>query len=174
MKSLIRYAKTKDAPMISLLGKMAFYEMYEHVFEDKNSLTDYCDMTFSVEKMKFHLSKKGNTFWLVHDGVLPIGYLELKRDSSSHGGSSGFITFLHKIYLFQEYWNKGIGQKLFDKMMQESKRLHAGKVLLFVLKTNAREIQFYSQNSFIKVGERLMQMGQETFEFILMEKRLNG
>lgn len=174
MKLSIRYAKSNDAPMLSLLAKMLFYEKCENMFKDRNGLTKFLDTTFSMEKMKLHLSKNSNTFWLVNDGVFPIGYLELKAYSSSNQGSSDLKTMLQKIHLFEEYLNKGIRLKLLHQIILEAKILDADKVLLFALRTNVSEIQFYSQNNFVKVGECLKKMGQETFEFILMEKRLNG
>ena len=50
-------AKTADAPIIALPGRVTLSETFGHLFRDRNDVLEYFDRTYSVNKMVSSLQK---------------------------------------------------------------------------------------------------------------------
>ena len=83
-------ANKKDAELIALLGRVTFKETFGHLFYDKQILLDYCNLTFSIDKIEKSITKPNNIFWIAYANRLPVEYAKLKLNSQSK-----FVTEKH-------------------------------------------------------------------------------
>lgn len=168
----IKIAKQNDAKSISLLGRITFSETFGHLFNDKNDLFEYCDLTFSVEKIRNGIKKEDNVFYIAMVNELPVGYAKFKHLSKTPFISSKNVCQLQKIYVLKDFISMKIGSKLQTTLVKMAKENRYEKVWLSVLKSNDRAIKFYKKNDFEIVGNHGFQIGKEKFNFIVMSKVL--
>lgn len=168
----IQRATKKDARAIALLGRITFNETFGHLFRNKQDLRDYCERTFSVNKIAKGITKEENLFWLATVDALPVGYAKLKLDMPSEFLTEDNVCQLQKIYVLQDFLSRKIGWKLQYALVQQAKQLGFAHIWLSVLHSNTRAIGFYKQNGFKAIGKHNYSIGQEGFEFVAMAKRL--
>ncbi|MEM9000442.1 MAG: GNAT family N-acetyltransferase [Bacteroidota bacterium] len=168
----IEKARKKDAPYISLLGRVTFNETFGHLFQNKNDLLAYDQRTFSVQKIRHSLDKTENRFWLAYVDDLPVGYAKLKLDSPSRFIAGEHLAQLQKIYVLNDFLSLKIGQQLQQTVVQTAIASGAPKIWLSVLKSNKRAINFYLKNNFKTIGEHTFQIGEMVFNFQAMARSL--
>ena len=174
MNIFTRIATFEDAQFIALLGRITFTETFGHLFRDPQDLRDYCENTFSVEKIENGLSKSRNIFWISFVDRLPVGYAKLKLNSSSEFIDSDRICQLQKIYVLKDFLALKIGYQLQELLIQKAKDLGFEKVWLSVLDSNERAIRFYKKNVFEEVGQHDFTIGKEDFDFLVLARELVG
>jgi hypothetical protein len=168
----IRIANKKDAELISLLGRVTFTETFGHLFYDKQTLFDYCNLTFSIDKIEKSITKPNNIFWIAYANRLPVGYAKLKLNSQSKFIIEKHICQLQKIYVLQDFLSLKIGFKLQTALINKAKEKKFKKIWLSVVISNERAIKFYLNNGFTQIGNHDFQIGKYNFEFIAMVKLL--
>lgn len=169
---VIRKATAADAEIVALLAQITFDETFGHMFRDRHDMINYFNHTFSVAKIRSSITKENNVFWLAFADELPVGYAKLKLYSPIEKVADKNCAQLQKIYLRKDYLNQQIGEKLQRAMFDEAIELGKKTIWLSVLKTNYRAFQFYHKHHFKIVGEHLFSVGQETFDFYILEKLL--
>jgi len=170
----IRRAIHTDAATIALLARVTFTETFGHLYRDPNDLIEYYDNTFSVAKIQSSLAKSNNVFWLATVDDLPVGYAKLKLNSVSEFLDSDSICQLQKIYVLKDFLAMGLGKQLQNELLNEAQEQGNSNVWLSVLSSNERAISFYTKNDFVPVGEHDFQIGQENFDFIVMNRNFNS
>lgn len=169
----IRRATINDASCIALLGRITFTEAFNHLFEDKNDLYEYCIRTFLVDKIKAGLKKENNAFWIVFVNELPVGYAKLKLKSETEFVSSENSGQLQKIYVLQDFHGLGIGNQLRDKMLETAQEIKLENLWLTTLKkNNEKAVNFYLKTGFTIVGTTNFQIGKLKSELHVMTKKL--
>ena len=168
----IRIAKKEDAEFIALLGRITFTETFGHLFNDKQVLFDYYDLTFSVDKIEKSITKSNNIFWIAFANRLPVGYAKLKLNSQTEFITEQNICQLQKIYVLKDFLSLKIGLELQNALIKKTKDKNFEKIWLSVFINNNRAINFYSNNGFRPVGNHYFQIGKDNFEFITMVKHL--
>jgi hypothetical protein len=78
----IKSAGIEDAPIVALLGRLAFSETFGHLFtRHTGDLAGYLADTFGLAKIRGSLGQSENQYWLALADGLPIGYAKLKYPS---------------------------------------------------------------------------------------------
>jgi diamine N-acetyltransferase len=165
---IIRKASPADAEFIVLLARMTLTETFGHLFRDKQDLLNYYDNTFSVQKIRYSISKENNIYWLAFWDELPVGYAKLKKQSAPPQLSITQTSQLQKIYILHDFINKKIGKVLLNEMLIETKKAGSSSLWLSVLKSNENAVNFYMKNGFTQVGKHQFQIGKEDFDFDIM------
>ncbi len=170
----IRRATIDDTEQVSLLGRETFIESYGGFFKEKTNLDSYVNVSFSTEKIKNSLAKQENVYWLVYDkiGAKAIGYAKLKLDSPSEFIKDQNTCKLHRIYLLKGYEGQGIGSKLHECIIQTVTEKKYTNLWLSNLKIKKEAVMFYKGKGYDMVGEHNFTIGEETFEFWAMRKKL--
>jgi ribosomal protein S18 acetylase RimI-like enzyme len=169
----IRRANKDDAGLISLLGRVTFSEAFGHFFSDRQDLLDYCNLTFSVDKIENSFSKTNNIYGIAFVDRLAVGYAKLKLDSQTEFIVEDNVCQLQKIYVLKDFQSMKIGHELQNLLLKKAKEKGFRKVWLSALKQNERAIKFYLINGFIEIGNGDFQIGKEHFEFVAMSKQLD-
>ena len=117
----IRIAEESDAEFIALLGRITFTETFGHLFFNNKDLLEYCNQTFSVEKIRSSLKKNSNIFWIAFVDKLPVGYSKLKLNSKSEFIKSKYTCQLQKIYVLKDFLSMKIGFRLQNVLIEKAK-----------------------------------------------------
>lgn len=168
----IRIANQKDAEIISKLGKTTFTQAFGNLFNDKQDLTNYLNITFALNKIKKSLQNKNNIYWLATSDNLPIAYAKMKINSSNEFVNDKSSSQLQKIYVLAEFTSMKVGKTLLKEVLLKANNIETNCLWLSVWDGNKKAIKFYERNGFKSLGMHTFQIGNETFEFLNMSKRL--
>ena len=166
----IRVATYDQAEVISKLGSNTFTETFGMLFTDPRDVVEYCERTFSIEKIAASLTSKNNIFWVAYVNELPVGYAKLKLNSTSGFIDSTNICQLQKIYVLAEFHSMQIGRSLQDAVLRKAQSLQNEVIWLSVYDNNLKAITFYKKNGFESVGKHTFTIGKDTFNFQVMRK----
>ncbi|MGC4104408.1 GNAT family N-acetyltransferase [Ferruginibacter sp.] len=167
---IVRKGTVYDAVYISLLARITFAESFGHLFRDYQDVIDYCDKTFSVDKISSSLEKENNTFFIAFCDGLPVGYAKFKKYSPSDFIGGEGVSQLQKIYVLKDFQSKKIGQALLDNIFLEMTALQKNTLWLSVYVENRGAIRFYAKNGFVAAGSHTYSIGKEIFEFTVVKK----
>ncbi|MGI5868746.1 MAG: GNAT family N-acetyltransferase [Kiritimatiellia bacterium] len=85
----------------------------------------------------------GTPLYLVETPTAPIGVVSFDAMPNADG-----VVMLHKIYLLPDWWGKGMGQQLMQRVFAAAKAVGASAVELDVNQRNARAIRAYERAGF--------------------------
>lgn len=169
MNTAIRLAKSDDAEIVSILGRITFSETFGNLFDEfKDELFDYLNTTFSVEKIRKSLNKSSNKYWIVIVDGLPVGYAKLKYPSDTELLPGADVAQLQKIYVLRDHLAMGLGFPLLKAVREHAVHVGARSMWLAVLSENVRAIRFYKKHHFDTFGRDTFTIGSQTFEFDLL------
>jgi L-amino acid N-acyltransferase YncA len=66
---------------------------------------------------------------------------------------------IQAIYVAPEHWGRGLGRALFDMIVSESETAGCHRLSLWVLAKNERGLRFYRALGFMKVAEKIIDIG---------------
>jgi ribosomal protein S18 acetylase RimI-like enzyme len=170
---MLRQATPEDAPVIALLGWVAFAETFGPLFVG-NNLEYYLRMTYGVEKIRQSISKPYNRFWIAYWNGIPGGFIKIKSNVSPPADHLEATApwQLQKIYVQQQFLTKKLGQVLFNQGVDYATKNGATLLWLLVQEDNARAIRFYEKNGWSKERYLPFTIGIQTFHFHLMAIQL--
>ncbi len=170
----IRRATLDDVNNISVIGKQTFEESYGEFFEDQEYLQTYLKYSFSIDKINNSILKPENLYWIVYDEMkqICIGYAKLKLNSPSKFIDNQNTCKLQRIYLVKGNEGKGIGTRLHEQVLQAIVDEGYEYVWLSNLKKKEAAVVFYKSKGYDVAGEDTFTIGNETFQFWAMKKKL--
>jgi len=77
---------------------------------------------FNLKEMRLIEQDQSRTVYLMYDGDLAIGMLELALRNFVDGCLSSPVAYLEGIYLISEYQRKGLSSLMMDKVKEWSKK----------------------------------------------------
>jgi ribosomal protein S18 acetylase RimI-like enzyme len=168
-KISLRRATSDDAPVVALLGWVAFAETFGHLFEPEN-LETYLHGTYSVQKIRSSIPKSYNTYWLAYWKDVPGGFVKIKANFPPPGDipPTDAPWQLQKIYVQQQFLDKKLGQALFHNAVAHAWQQGATLLWLLVQEDNARAIRFYEKNGWVKAKYLPFDLVNQRFYFFLM------
>lgn len=138
---------------------------------------EYCRAVFEIakESLPEHWSFDGVKDVLRYDNN--IYYVAKISESDEIAGFAGVMLVadeaeLLNIAVKKEYRTKGIGQSLLNKVMEESGKNGAARMLLEVRKSNGKAIDLYKKNHFSVLGERKAYYSNPTEDAVIMERHM--
>lgn len=105
-----------------------------------------------------------------HTGA-PVGYAHLTTPDASVQPGPGEIE-LKRIYVLSRFHGSGLAQRLMDCTLDHARTSRACRMRLGTYARNHRAIGFYRRNEFTIAGTRQFQVGDETFDDIIMVRDL--
>lgn len=159
----IEKATSKDALMLSMVGKTAFLEAHGHS-APKNDIDNYIINNFNEENFKKELENATNLYHTIYFNDTIAGYSKIVLNATNDNISSKNSTNLSRLYLLKEFYGFNLGKELFDFNIDISKENNQKGMWLFVWVENFRAIRFYEKMGFVKVGK---------FDFKISETHYN-
>lgn len=131
MKIEFKKAKVKDLDLIiEFIYKMARYEKLEHeVTLTKEDLFYYIFKTKLVKVLFLHVNKK------------PVGFVLYYYNFSTFKGRAGI--HIEDIFILEEHRRQGYGKLIINKLIEEAKNKHLGRIEWVCLKWNEKSLEFY-------------------------------
>lgn len=159
-KIRIRICSSGDEAALALIGQATFLEAFAGVLEGQNILT-HCANAHSVECYRSWLADSRYQLWLaeISPGHAPIGYMTVAPSPFLLPDSSSRDLELKRIYIFSKFQGRGLGKRLLQEAIAESRARMAERLLLGVYEHNDAAIGFYTRMGFRKVGTRKFNMG---------------
>ncbi|HEX2520102.1 MAG TPA: GNAT family N-acetyltransferase [Castellaniella sp.] len=167
----IKSAGIEDAPIVALLGRLAFSETFGHLFtRHTGDLAGYLADTFGLAKIRGSLGQSENQYWLALADGLPIGYAKLKYPSEMPQLPKPKVAQLQKIYVLRDFLGQGVGSPLLQAACDCAAALEVDTVWLTVLAENKRAIRFYQRHGFAVLTQTTFSIGAQTFDFDVLRK----
>jgi diamine N-acetyltransferase len=167
----IRFATADDAELIADLSRKTFSETFGYL-NTKENMDKFLDEQFDHESLMDEVVEPGNTFLLVFDDEVPVGYAKMREgEKYPEFGDSDSIE-IARIYVINSVIGRGIGKELMRKCIFIAKELKKEIVWLGVWEKNNRAISFYKKWGFEKFGEHTFVLGDDLQNDWLMKKQL--
>jgi ribosomal protein S18 acetylase RimI-like enzyme len=142
----VRPATIDDAESIAGIHVHAWRSAYNGIFP--TSFLERLSIENRTGFWQGELKNGKNTVLVAIIGTEIVGWASggICRDSDVNG------VEIMAIYIIQELWGRGIGQKLMASL--ESALLPWSNAILWVLERNLRGIRFYEQNGYLRDGTK--------------------
>ena len=170
-KLQIKVACTKDAVVLSRLGRKTFIETYAQFNTPKN-LQKYLKANFSKKSINEQLEDNRNFFLIARQNNEDVGYVKLKENNKPFHDKSINAVEMERIYVLKEFQGAGIGKNLLDKCLAFAKLRKYPVMWLGVWEKNLKAIKFYQKQGFVVFGSHLFDLGDEQQSDYLMKKDL--
>ncbi|HMQ02623.1 MAG TPA: GNAT family N-acetyltransferase [Pyrinomonadaceae bacterium] len=167
----ISQATIGDAPLVSILATVTFYEAY---FEQDTptDMANYLFDSFSLDQIRTELADPNTSFFVAYLKGKAIGYAKLIANSSTDGVTGNSPIELKRIYLVERAWGTGIGKKLLAFCENFCSEKGHDVIWLGVWQENRRGQNFYAKHGFQKVGTITFPYGDSVGINDVMEKPL--
>jgi ribosomal protein S18 acetylase RimI-like enzyme len=167
----IRRATEADAALLAELGARTFAES----FADQNTPEDmaaYLAQSFGPELLREELADPQNTFLILENGGVAIGYAHLRAGEPPACVSGPKAIELSRLYVLSTFQGSGVGARLMEACLSEARQAGYQTMWLGVWKQNVRAQAFYQRWNFSVVGEHIFQLGADQQMDWLMERPL--
>lgn len=168
MSITIIRADVAHAANIATIGKKSFRNAFEHLFNSREELFEYLEYTYDPVKLSKSIRKENNVYFLAIDGVVPVGFVKVKRHSLNEYLESGAQMELQKIYVLPAYQQAGVGTALMKAVKELTREIYPDHIWLDTHISNEKAIRFYERNGFKKIGKQHFSIGTQTFEYYVM------
>lgn len=164
-------AKLSDSLRISVLLKTVYIQTYAVngiTFEFANFITK----RFSTQKIENTIQENPSQLIIAYQNENPIGVAEILYDSTCPIRNIS-IPELSKLYVLERFYGKGIGFGLLNEAEKEVRKNRHAEFNLEVYINNARAIAFYERQGYTSIGNVDFPMESNTYENLVMNKKLN-
>ncbi|HEY0365672.1 MAG TPA: GNAT family N-acetyltransferase [Pyrinomonadaceae bacterium] len=167
----IRRANEDDAALLAELGARTFSDSFAGQNTPEN-MAAYLAACFSPEVQRAELADPLNTFLIVENEGIAIGYAQLRAGKPPACVSGRKPVELSRLYVSSAFQGSGVGARLMDACLTEARQAGYQTMWLGVWKENVRAQAFYHRWNFAVIGEHVFQLGTDRQLDLLMERSL--
>jgi ribosomal protein S18 acetylase RimI-like enzyme len=167
----IRIAMAADAEMLTEFAWRTFYDAFAPMNSPEN-MEAYMSQNFTLQKFSAQLADPRATFLIAEIGATPVAFAKLYDGEIPDCVGGVAPVEIERFYVDRQFHGKGVAQTLMQACLDRARQLGHGTVYLGVWDNNHRAIAFYRKYGFDVVGSHAFQLGDETQNDLLMEKRL--
>jgi ribosomal protein S18 acetylase RimI-like enzyme len=167
----IRIATAADAEMLTEFARRTFYDAFAPMNSPEN-IEAYMSQNFTLQKFSEQLADPRAIFLIAEIETTPVAFAKL-YDGKVLDCVGGFAPVeIERFYVDRQFHGKGIAQTLMQACFDRARQSGHGTIYLGVWENNHRAIAFYRKCGFDVVGSHAFQLGDETQNDFLMERRL--
>lgn len=167
----IRRAAEADADVLAELGARTFHDSFAAQNTQEN-MAAYLATTFGPEQQRAELAHPQNTFLIVEDNGVAIGYAQLRVGKPPACISGPKPIELARLYISAAFQGSGVGGRLMEACLTEARQSGYQTIWLGVWQQNTRAQAFYERWNFSIAGEHVFQLGADRQMDWLMERSL--
>ena len=164
-------ATLNDLEKLQKICKQTFVETFSAVNTAEN-MAKYLEENLSLEQLLSELNNSNAAFYFAVNNNDVIGYLKLNTGVAQTELKDDQSLEIERIYVLNEFHGKNIGQLLYEKAIQEAKKIHATYIWLGVWEENQRAINFYKKNGFVEFDKHIFILGDDEQTDIMMKLEL--
>jgi ribosomal protein S18 acetylase RimI-like enzyme len=161
-------ATLEDLEKLEKIGKQTFVETFSAVNTAEN-MVKYLEENLSLEQLLSELNDSNAAFYFALNNNDVVGYLKLNTGVAQTELKDNQSLEIERIYVLKAFHGKNIGQLLFEKAIQEAKKIHVTYVWLGVWEQNQRAINFYKKNGFVEFDKHIFILGNDEQTDIMMK-----
>lgn len=140
------------AEIIAKIGAQSFIESHGSS-ASKPDIDKYVSEKFTVEQFKKELSDTAAIFRLLYYDGMPAAYSKIIPSCANPMLSEKEVCKMERLYVLKDFYDKKLGQPLFDDSVRIAKEKGQKGIWLNVWTGNPRAIKFYEKQSFKIIGE---------------------
>ncbi|WP_234047156.1 GNAT family N-acetyltransferase [Luteolibacter pohnpeiensis] len=165
----IRKCVAGDEELLALVGKATFLESFAGMIFGQD-VVEHCIVQHSLEKYREWLASTHYEIWLaeIGPGQAPIGYVVLTKPDLPLEGLDPKDVEVKRIYVLSRFQGAGIGKRLMETARNFALARGYQRLLLGVYGGNESAIQFYRHMGYREVGTRTFQVGEHTYQDLIM------
>ena len=171
MTQLIRHATQADCALLAEFGARTFHDAFAAQNTPEN-MSAYLAKTFGADQQRAELSDPQNTFLIAENDGTAIGYAQLRTSEPPACVSGTKPIELVRLYVSAAIQSSGVGGKLMEACLNESRRRGHQTIWLGVWQQNTRAQAFYKRWHFSIVGEHIFQLGDDRQLDWIMQRSL--
>ena len=172
LSTKIKKCTLDDLEQLQNIAIETYNETYSHLNTPEN-MHDYLENAFSTAQLKQELENISSTFFFLLENNVLAGYLKLNVDDAQTQRGMEDELEIERIYVKQNFQDKGLGRILLNKGMEVAKDLQKKNVWLGVWNKNKSAINFHKNMGFEVKGEYSVFVGDEEHVNYIMVKSLD-
>lgn len=162
---------TESLDALQTISRDTFYETF-HEQNSEESMTDYLNDAFSVEKLTAEIKNKHSLFKLLYVNEELAGYLKINTEEAQSEQLGQETLEVERIYILNRFQKLGLGKVLMNEAIKLAHEKNKNKIWLGVWEKNLNAIAFYEKAGFEKTGSHSFFMGEEEQKDFIMTKYL--
>ena len=147
---MIRKANIDDALLLSKISIESFLPAHGHS-ASKEIIDEYISLNFSENNLKKELEEPNNHFFLLFHHSSLAGYSKIVLNHSESSLEVKDAAYMSRLYLLKEYYDLGLGKKLFHQAVAFCKSQQQKSIWLKVWVENHKAIAFYHKMGFQQI-----------------------
>ena len=168
----IRRATAYDNELLARLAGETFPGNFVGM-DEPDAMAAYIEERFTPDAQAAELAQAGSTFFIAYLDGEPVGYARMREEKYPEALSSSDAVEIHRLYVTQPYWSRGVGRALMDACIDEAGARGRAVVWLGAWSENPRALDFYRSLGFVEVGSQTFLLGDDEHHDLIFEKRLD-
>ncbi|MBT2701073.1 GNAT family N-acetyltransferase [Bacillus sp. ISL-40] len=161
----------EDIETLKGISVKTFADTYGEDNTEKD-ISLYIRNSLSDEALTEQLTNSDSLFYLMFDDEKLVGYLKLNTEKAQSKIYDKDSVEIERIYVLDEFQQRGFGQQMLDKAIEIAKQLDKGSLWLAVWEKNNGAISFYRKNHFKQVETITFVLGETLFTGLVMKRFL--
>jgi len=141
----------KDIPLLSNLARTTILESHGHSAPAAD-MNNYIAEKYTEAVFEKELSDPNNIYHFIYYNDKAVGFSKIVFNCPYEGSTIQNITKLDRIYVLREFYDKKLGQQLFQFNVDLAKENNQAGMWLYTWIENTRAIRFYEKNGFKIIG----------------------
>lgn len=159
MNSLITGLE-EHAGLLAGLGRQTFIESHSSSAAPED-IASYVNEKFTEEQFRSELSDKSNLFRIAFIDKKAVGYSKIIPDCTHDLLNEEKVCKMERLYVLQEYFERKIGQLLFNDSIELARQHKQKGIWLNVWTGNPRALRFYEKQGFKIKGETFFRISDK-------------
>jgi ribosomal protein S18 acetylase RimI-like enzyme len=151
MHNIIK-ATVKDAALLSKLSVASFLPAHGQA-ASKEIMDNYIAKNFTEQIFVSELMNPDFQYYLIYYKNEIAGFSKVIFNLGNDTISNQNITKMERLYLLKEFYNLGLGKKLFNFNVDLSKENKQSGIWLYVWVENHKAVNFYKKAGFVKIAD---------------------
>jgi len=168
---VVRHATPEDSRAIATIHVRSWQAAYQGVVPAQFLASMSVDQRERIWGQRLEQGATGT--WVIEEHGEVLGWISAgpSRDTDALSSTSE----LRAIYVDPTHWRRGVGQRLWDEVVDQLRRSGFSDITLWVLQDNAGALAFYRSNGFVVDGiEKTVELGGAELVEIRLRKGLGG
>lgn len=167
----IRNALPQDSEMLAKLGEKTFTDSFARDNTPQN-MAAYLAGAFGPGKQAKELDDPNSRYLIAESDAAVVGYARLQFGPAYEVVGGDRPAELARLYATKAWIGRGVGKSLMEACLETARKAGCDRIWLGVWENNRKAIAFYEGWGFVKVGEKVFQLGDDPQTDWLMEKHL--
>ncbi len=161
----------KDIYQLQQISRQTFAETFA-AYNTAANMHKYLEERFSAKILIDEINNENSEFYFAYHNTHIVGYLKLNFGQAQTELRDANAIEIERIYVLKEYHGKGIGQLLYERVLQIAVQKGIKYIWLGVWEKNKRAIGFYKKNNFVEFDKHIFILGNDKQTDIMMKYQL--